>query len=580
MMRLYPRLLSYSIAIASTAIALLLSVSLENLISRILGTFFYIAIIVTTWYGGFYPGIVTVVLSTLALKYFLIPPLHQLWIAQAENVLRLGIFFLVALTVNLLTSNLRNSTQKIIQLGQKLAQENAEQLRMALSAAQMGMWDWDIVKGEIKWSPEHEQLFGLAVGGFDGKYETFEACVHPDDRQAINQAVQQALQTYSTYQHEYRIIWEDGSLHWLEARGHAFYDALGQPIRMAGTVMAIDQHKQVEAALQQSERRYRSLVHASAQIVWRTDANGMTIAAPEVWEELSGQTIEESLGLGWLDFVHPDDRDRALQKWQESYANHSTYETEYRLRMKDDNYHDFAVRAVPILDVDGTISEWIGTCADITERKRAEIALRESQIQLQRQLAEIEIIYQSAPIGLGILDTDLRIVRINERLAEINGFPVEAHIGRTVPEILPKLADEIEKLFYAVLETGQPVLNVEISGETPAQPGVQRTWLESWLPLKDGEHIIAISVVCEEITERKRIEAERQQAKEELELRVAERTAELSQLNANLQQSESTLRSFFNSGAMPMGIVELHNIAFPYLMKYTRSNKAVHLSER
>lgn len=198
-------------------------------------------------------------------------------------------------------------------------------------------------------------------------------------------------------------------------------------------------------------------------------------------------------------------------------------------------------------------------------QKRQESTVRERALR-QQQLAEIETIYQSAPIGLSVLDTNLRFVRINQRLAEMNGIAVEDHIGRTVWELLPDLADAAEQLLHPILATGEPVLNVEITGETPAQPGVQRTWVESFLPLKDGDRIIGISTVCEEITERKRIEANRQQAeddlrqaKAELETRVAERTAELSQINASLQQSELTLRSFFNSTSMMMGIVELHD---------------------
>lgn len=186
---------------------------------------------------------------------------------------------------------------------------------------------------------------------------------------------------------------------------------------------------------------------------------------------------------------------------------------------------------------------------DITERRQAEISLKASQQQLQRQLAEIETIYRSAPIGLNVLDTDLRFVRINQRLAEINGLSVEDHIGHTIRELLPDLADAVEQVLRSILETGEPLLNVEISGETPAQPGVQRTWLESFLPLKDGDRMIGISTVCEEITERKHIEAERQQTekalrqiKEELESRVAERTAELQIINRELRQREEQLR--------------------------------------
>ncbi len=187
------------------------------------------------------------------------------------------------------------------------------------------------------------------------------------------------------------------------------------------------------------------------------------------------------------------------------------------------------------------------------------------QGQAQQRLAEIETIYQSAPIGLGVLDRELRFVRVNQRLAEMNGLPVEAHLGHTVCELLPNLADQAEAMLRPILETGEPLLKVEVRGETPAQPGEQRAWVESFWPLKDGDRIIGISIVCEEVTERKRIEAERQQAlddlqqaKAELEQRVAERTAELSEINADLRARKSVLRSFFNSAVMPMGIVELY----------------------
>jgi PAS domain S-box-containing protein len=126
---------------------------------------------------------------------------------------------------------------------------------------------------------------------------------------------------------------------------------------------------------------------------------------------------------------------------------------------------------------------------------------------IRHQLAEIEAIYQTAPIGLAVLDCDLRFVRINQRLAEINGISVEDHLGRTVGEIVPDLADATEPLFRQVIETGKPLLNLEVNGETAAQPGVQRTWIENWFPLKDASgQIIGINAVIQEITERKQLE--------------------------------------------------------------------------
>src|SRR5690606_38514065 len=109
---------------------------------------------------------------------------------------------------------------------------------------------------------------------------------------------------------------------------------------------------------------------------------------------------------------------------------------------------------------------------ELAERKRAEEALRESEKQIRRQLAEIEGIYNAAPVGLCALDTELRYIRVNDRLAQINGSPASEHIGRHIREIIPELAEQSEPLLGKLLTTGEPVLNVEIEGETPAQYGV------------------------------------------------------------------------------------------------------------
>jgi PAS domain S-box-containing protein len=155
----------------------------------------------------------------------------------------------------------------------------------------------------------------------------------------------------------------------------------------------------------------------------------------------------------------------------------------------------------------GQPARMIGCTINIDARKRAEDALVQSQQIVQAQLAELEGIYQNAAIGLCILDRDLRYIRINERLAEMNGLPASAHIGRTIHEIVPDLAPVAEPILREILATGKSILNYELHGETAAQPGRQRIWLESWLPIHtlQGE-VIGVNVVTEEITDRKQIE--------------------------------------------------------------------------
>jgi PAS domain S-box-containing protein len=153
---------------------------------------------------------------------------------------------------------------------------------------------------------------------------------------------------------------------------------------------------------------------------------------------------------------------------------------------------------------------------DISDRKREEAQLIAAQATIRQQLGEIEAIYQNAPVGLGFKDADLRFVRINERLAQINGRSVAEHIGRTVRDVLPELADRLEPLYQQIIESRQPIHDLEISGTTPAQPGIERQWLSSYYPQTDVEdRVVGVNVMVQEITDRKRLERERLEAAEE-----------------------------------------------------------------
>jgi len=114
--------------------------------------------------------------------------------------------------------------------------------------------------------------------------------------------------------------------------------------------------------------------------------------------------------------------------------------------------------------------------------------------------------YAHVPFGLGVVDSELRFVHANECLAEIDGVSVAEHLGRTIREVLPSLADELEPVYRTVLDTGQPILQRRFHGATPAQPGVERDWLADYQPLKKGDRVMAVSVVVTEVTEQRRIQ--------------------------------------------------------------------------
>ena len=133
--------------------------------------------------------------------------------------------------------------------------------------------------------------------------------------------------------------------------------------------------------------------------------------------------------------------------------------------------------------------------------------LREANRQNEAQLAELKSIYETAPVGLAVLDTKLRYLRVNDLLAVKNGISADEHIGRTVREVVPNIAGTIEAACRELIATGKPRLEVEITGETAAQLGVKRTWLHSYFPLKDSSgQCTGINVVVQDLTDRKRLE--------------------------------------------------------------------------
>ncbi|QIR36460.1 PAS domain S-box protein [Tolypothrix sp. PCC 7910] len=269
------------------------------------------------------------------------------------------------------------------------------------------------------------------------------------------------------------------------------------------------QLEQVNAALRESEQRNQLAMEVARIFTFEWELHSDIVKRSPQCGVILGLTSTEAeldTGANFFQRVHLEDRDRFIAVLKALTPENSTYKTTYRVVRPDGQIVIFEESARALFDEQGQLTRLIGITADVTERQRLEAELKASQTTLQRQLAEIETIYQSAPIGLNVLDSDLRFVRINQRLAEINGFSTEEHIGRTIRELLPNIADTAEALLRPIFETGEPLLNVEIRGETPAQPGIERVWLESFLPLKDGEWVIGINTVCQEITDRKQVE--------------------------------------------------------------------------
>ncbi len=137
------------------------------------------------------------------------------------------------------------------------AQLSERRLLLALNAARMGVWDWDLATGEVRWSGELEPLHGMPRGGFAGTYEAFHAMIHPDDRDRVESAIRKSIEGGAPYEEEFRMVGADGVTRWTDARGQVVQDSDGKPIRMVGVGIDVSRQKRLEEELRQQTGEMR-----------------------------------------------------------------------------------------------------------------------------------------------------------------------------------------------------------------------------------------------------------------------------------------------------------------------------------
>jgi PAS domain S-box-containing protein len=355
------------------------------------------------------------------------------------------------------------------------------------------------------------QLHGYTREEFEQHGMNWWDFVPPEGRAQSVQGMEQLQRHGVIPPEEKELVRRDGTRIPILISAAQWIEAFDKHITFA---VDLTSQKAAEAALQAGKQNLRRVLDTLFSFVGILTPEGILIEANQTAlaaasldpADVIGQPFDQTYWWAYSTEVQAQLRDAIARA-----AAGETVRYDVSVRLASDQFVTIDFALVPLLDDIGQIEYLIPSGIDVSERLAVEASLRESHEQLQQQLAEIEVIYQTAPIGLNVLDRNFRFVRINERLAEVNGLPVEAHLGRTVRELLPNLADAAEALLSPIFATGEPILNVEIEGETPARPGVKRVWRESFIPLKDGDEVIGISTVCEEITESRQAEQEREQ---------------------------------------------------------------------
>jgi PAS domain S-box-containing protein len=272
--------------------------------------------------------------------------------------------------------------------------------------------------GRFMCSRAAERLYGLEPGASEGTFADFLERVHPEDRPYLVAHIDDALETGRGQRCEFRIVWPDGSVHRLVGDAQIIADEEGQVVSLWGILQDVTSRRPSEEALRLSEARYRSLVLATSHTVWTASADGRVVEDSPSWRSFTGQTFEQYRGLGWLDAVHPDDRERTRRAWFETIAARSSREIEYRIRRRDGAYRVFLARAAPVIQPDGRVVEWTGTTADITERTQAEEDRARLMRELGEQRARLAAVLDAMPSGVLIAEAPSGSISYANRYAE------------------------------------------------------------------------------------------------------------------------------------------------------------------
>ena len=281
---------------------------------------------------------------------------------------------------------------------------------------------------------------------------------------------------------------------------------LALPLMLLASLMQERMRK--EEALRESEARYRALVTASSEIVWRANSHGEGLFVTPAWGELTGQSEADWRNSGWLSAVHPEDREGCRRLWDQAVAQRHAFENELRVRALDGSDRHFYVHVVPILSPDGGVREWVGAATDITDRKRAEHILRESEARF-RNMAD------HAPVMIWISDSLGSRTYVNKRWSDFTGTRPEQALGFYWLDHL-HAADRkrVRKLF---LQMQQRKEEFRVEYHMRRYDGEYRWVINSASPRFDenGELLGYIGSIID-ITERKKIEEALRESEERL----------------------------------------------------------------
>lgn len=435
----------------------------------------------------------------------------------------------------------------------------ADRLLFLINAAGVGTWDWNIATGQLLWSERSLQMFGLAP---DTRmtYELFMAALHPEDRERIDHAVRRTLETKEKYDVEMRVVWPDGSVHWVASRGQAYFDESGRAVRMSGIALDIAKAKETEEALEQARAEARAKAAEFAALVDAVPALAffsqdpkceyMTASryAHEVFSLPYGANVSMSAPEGQAPDVVYYENGRALQPQelpmqQAAVTGHVSRDRELEIRYPDGHSIYILGNAVPLLDEMGKPRGAVGAFLDVTGRKAAEQALRQ-------QRERYEFVAEGSDVGFWFCDLPFDKVIWDKRVK--NHFWLPPDDSPVTMEIFYSLLhpDDREPTRKAIENSIKNNQQYDVEYRTIAPDG-QEKWIraigrtfydEAGQPKRfDG---ITVDITARKLAEQARLASEKRlrEVAENLDREVRARTAELQARNEQIMHAAMGLK--------------------------------------
>jgi len=388
------------------------------------------------------------------------------------------------------TAVIRDITER--KRSEETLRKSEERFRLAAQAGRMFSYEWDAATDRITRSPESAQILGIneavPITG-----QQVLAKVHPDDRERLEDAVAALSSEKPNLHVSYRMIRPDNTVIWVERSSCAHFDEQGKLLRIIGMVADITERHRTEEAVRESEQRFRLVADTAPALMWMSGTDKLCNYYNKPWLDFTGRSMEEELGNGWAEGVHPDDLQRCLDIYTQSFDRREKFKMEYRLRHHDGEYRWILDIGVPRLNQDGSFAGYIGIGVDVTERKLVEDRLR-----------EYERAVEAAEEMIAVLDREYRIVMANRKYATMRNMQKEQIVGRFANEVLNEgVFEGVVKAKLDECFQGK-VVRYEMKYMYPELG--ERDLSLSYFPIEGATGIEGAACIAQDITERKRLE--------------------------------------------------------------------------